>query len=63
MEEEERAKDLNQAKETLKRDKTGKKEGLSKKCKVKPEDRLFLQKFFSDSKGLELMEKFPGKLI
>ena len=63
MEEEEREKVLNQAKETLKRDKTGKKEALNKKCKVKPEDCLFLQKLFSHLKELEPMEKFPGKLI
>ena len=64
-EEEEREEILKKAKETLARDKLNKKEELSKKCKLKPEDRKFLQKLFASEEVKELgsQETFPGKNI
>ena len=47
IDQEDKEKNLRRAKETLIKDKMSKKEKLSKKCKVVPCDRLFLQKFFN----------------
>ena len=54
IEEAERMKTISQAKLKLAEDKKKKKEKLSKKCKVEPEDRSFLQEIFSNKGDTEL---------
>ena len=60
----EREKILENAKETLAMDKFSKKEELTKKCKLRPEDRRLLQEFFASGECKELISKraFPGNL-
>lgn len=62
-EKEEREQILEKAKETLARDKFKKKEELTKKCKLRPEDRRFMQEFFAtECKELISKRVFPGNL-
>ena len=63
-EKKEREEILEKAKETLARDKFKKKEELTKKCKLRPEDRRFMQEFFGSEECKELISEsvFPGNL-
>ena len=52
---------LEKAKEKLKQDRFRKKESTNKKCKLVPTERRFMQEYFSSSKtGIECGKVFPG---
>ena len=63
LDEEERGKILKLAQQKLIQDKFNKKESPSKKCKLVPEERKFLQIFFTSLNALYLnsLQTFPGK--